>query len=183
MSSALVGGLIGLLGIVLGTAMTTWTTRQTTARSDRQAWLETRRQEFRSAVTQFASALLAYRLAEGDYWTTHHGGKANPASGREAYRLRAAVLDGLCLLDLSSDDDHLKKLARDALNMAHKIRDAGTQAEMGDRTHKVREALDDVIKAARIAEPGRSRAGEPSKVADLSGAQDTPSGATQHVSD
>jgi hypothetical protein len=31
---------------------------------------------FRSALTQFASALLAYRLAEADRWSAHHRGKA-----------------------------------------------------------------------------------------------------------
>src|SRR5262245_49813572 len=129
MSTALVAGLIGLFGTVLGTALTTWTTRQTAARSDRQAWLETRRQEFLSAVRQFASALLAYRLAVADHWGASHGGKASATTEQEVHRLRKAGLDGLCLLALSSDDDRLLELAEDALDEAYKIGEAGTQDE------------------------------------------------------
>jgi hypothetical protein len=171
MSTALVAGLIGLFGTALGTGLTTWTMRQTAARSDRRAWLETRRQEFRSAVTQFASALLAYRLAEADYWSAHHGGKADATTGRETYRLRKVALEGLFVLELSSDSDQLKKLARRALDMAYKIRESGTTAEMGNRTHEVRKALEDLIKAARIEQPGRSLTEEPEEPADLYAAE------------
>ena len=123
MNTALVGGLLTVFGTVLGTALTTWTTRQTAARSERRAWLEPRWQEFRAAVTQFASALLAYRLAEADRWTArHHPSTADGTSGREVYRLRAAVLDGLYVLELSSDNDQLGKLAQDTMDMAYRIR-------------------------------------------------------------
>jgi len=168
-STALITGLIGLFGAVLGTALTTWTTRQTAARSDRRAWLETQRQEFLSAVTRFASALLAYRLAEADFWRAHHGGKADAITGPEVYRLRAAVLEGLYALELSSDNDQLKKLARRALDMAYNIREAGTSDEMGRRTHEVREALEKVVDAARDADPARPIL--ESLKADLSAAQ------------
>jgi hypothetical protein len=161
MSTALVAGLLGLFGTVLGAGLTTWTMRQTAARSDERAWLENRRQEFRSAVTQFASALLVYRLAEGDRWAARRqSGKNDETAEREAYRQRAAMLDALYVLELSSDSDQLKKLARSAVDMAHHIRKANNEDEMGRRTHDVRDALEQVIAAARRAEPGRFRPGE-----------------------
>ncbi len=69
---ALTAGLLGLFGTVIGAALTTWTTRQTAARSERRAWVEGRRQEYRSAVTEFAGALLSYRVAERDRWLARH---------------------------------------------------------------------------------------------------------------
>ena len=102
MSTALVAGLLGLFGTALGAGLTTWTTRQTAARSEQRAWLESWRQEFRSAVTQFASALLAYRLAVADHWLARHqGDKDAAATSAESYRQRATVLDGLYVLELS----------------------------------------------------------------------------------
>jgi gas vesicle protein len=69
-TTALVAGLLGLLGLlgtVIGGVLTTWTARQTADRSERRAREELRRQEYRSSVIQFATALLAYRRAEIDY--------------------------------------------------------------------------------------------------------------------
>jgi hypothetical protein len=160
MSTALVAGLLGLVGTLLGAGLTTWTVRQTAARSDQRVWLETRREEFRSAVTQFASALLVYRLAEADRWGARRRGRKDEAAEREAYRQRAAMLDALYVLELSSDSDQLKKLARSAVDMAHHIREASDEDEMGRRTHDVRDVLEKVIVAARRAEPGRFRPGE-----------------------
>ena len=37
--------------------------------------------------------------------------------------MRTAVLDGLYVLELSSDEDQLRKLARDAVDMAYRIRE------------------------------------------------------------
>jgi len=128
---------------------------------DGSAWLETRRQEFRSAVTHFASALLAYRLAMGDHWVARHeGGRDATATSEERYKRRAAVQDALYVLELSSDDDQLKKLARDAADAARNIREADTQHEMENRSNDVRNALEKVIAQARVVAPGRDRVKE-----------------------
>ena len=158
MSTALVAGLLGLFGTALGAGLTTWTTRQTAARSEQRAWLETRRQEFRSAVTQFASALLAYRLAMADHWVARRQrGRNAAAASKESYKRRAAALDALYVLELSSDDDQLKELAREAVRTARNIRGADTQDEMENRTNEVRNALENLIAHARLVEPGRDR--------------------------
>jgi hypothetical protein len=46
-------------------------------------------------------------------------------------RLRAAVLEGLYAIELSSDNDQLKKLAQRALDMAYNIRDQGHKTRWG----------------------------------------------------
>lgn len=74
MATALVARLLGLFGTFLGAALTTYTTRETSNRSERRAREEARHQEFRSAVIRFATNLLAYRLAEMDYWFAIHDG-------------------------------------------------------------------------------------------------------------
>jgi hypothetical protein len=160
MSTALIVGLFGLIGAVVGTALTTWTTRQTAARSAHQSWQETRRQEFRSAVTQFASALLAYRLAEADHWSARHRpGRTDGTAGQLAYRLRGAALDRLYVLELASDNHELRRLARDAVDKAYHIREADDQAEMGRRVHDVRDAIEHVINAAHAIEDREFRTG------------------------
>jgi len=160
-STALVAGLLGLFGTALGAGLTTWTTRQTTARSEQRAWLETRRQEFRSAVTQFASALLAYRLAVADHWLAqHHDDRDAAAASAQSYKSRAVALDGLYVLELSSDDGQLTKLAREAVDTARTIRYADSQDDMETRSNNARTALEKVIVQARLVEPGRDRVKE-----------------------
>lgn len=156
MTAALTAGLLGLLGTVIGAVGTTWTTREAATRSDHRAWLETRRQEYRSAVTQFASALLSYRVAERDRWNARHEeGRDETIAKQEALRLRAAMLDAFYVLELSSsDNDRLRELARNAVEMAYSIREADTSDEMIRRSHQVREAIEGIIDAARIGEPG-----------------------------
>lgn len=161
MSTALVAGLLGLVGTALGAGLTTWTTRQTADRSEQRAWLETRRQEFRSAVTQFASALLAYRLAVADHWLAQHRGDRDAAAASaQSYKSRAAALDGLYVLELSSDDGQLTKLAREAVETARNIREADSQDDMETRSNNARTALEKVIVRARLVEPGRDRVKE-----------------------
>lgn len=128
MTAALTAGLLGLFGTVVGAVLTTWTARQTAARSDHRTWLEVRRQEYRSAVMQFAGALLSYREGERDRWLArHYEGRDETTATREAYRLRAAMLNAFCALELSSwDNDLLKERADDAVEAAYRIREADT---------------------------------------------------------
>jgi hypothetical protein len=160
-TAALTAGLLGLSGTVIGAVLTTWTARQTAARSDHRTWVEVRRQEYRSAVTHFAGALLSYREAERDRWRARHdAGKDEATATQEAYRLRAAMLDAFYALQLSSSDNgRLRELAREAVEAAYRIREADTEPEMIRRAHNVRQAIDDMISAARIGEPGDPRDG------------------------
>jgi hypothetical protein len=72
MVTVLLAGLLGVLGTILGSILTTWTANQTAARSYNYSLMEARRQEYRSAVIRFTSALLAWRVAEMDRWFARH---------------------------------------------------------------------------------------------------------------
>jgi hypothetical protein len=161
-TAALTAGLLGLFGTVVGAALTTWTTRQTAARSDHRTRLEARRQEYRSAVMQFAGALLFYREAERDRWLArHHEERDEVAASQEAYQARAAMLDAFYAVRLSSsDNEQLRQRADEAVEAAYRIREADTEQEMFSRTHHVRDAINAVIDAAREGEPGEPRDGE-----------------------
>jgi hypothetical protein len=160
-TAALTGGLLGLFGTVIGSVLTTWTAHQTAARSDHKAWVEVRRQEYRSAVTQLAGTLLSYREGERDRWLARHNeGRDETTATQEAYRLRAAMLDAFYVLKLSSsDNDRLRERAHDAVEAAYRIREADTESEMIRRAHNVRDAIEDMITAARAGEPGDPRDG------------------------
>lgn len=155
MATALLAGLLGLFGTALGAALTTWTARSTADRSERTTREERRREEYRSAVIQFATALLAYRLAEIDHWSARHGGPDDEKSAAaEAYRARAAAWNAFYELDFSTERRDLIRLARDALESAFAIGKADTQRKMTRRSYQTRKDLAALIAAARAAQPG-----------------------------
>ena len=155
MTTALVAGLLGLFGTALGAALTTWTTRHTADRSERVTREERRREEYRSAVIRFATALLAYRLAEIDHWFARHGGSSpEKEAAAETYRTRAAAWNAFYELDFSTDRRDLIPLARHALESAFSIRKADTEGKMTRRSYQTRKDLAALIAAARPAQPG-----------------------------
>jgi len=73
---------------------------------------------------------------------------------------RAAALDGLYVLELSSDDGQLTKLAREAVDTARNIREADSQDDMETRSNNARTALEKVIVQARLSSPDATRVEE-----------------------
>jgi hypothetical protein len=114
------------------------------------------RQEYRSAVIQFAGAMLSYRVAEQNRWPARHiEERDEPEATQEAYRLQAAMLDAVYALQFSSsDNDRLRERARGAVETAYAIREADAEPEMVRRAHLVRDAIDAVIAAARTGGRG-----------------------------
>jgi hypothetical protein len=134
--------------------LTTWTARHTADRSAQHAREELRRQEYRSAVVQFATALRVYRAAEMDRWHAQHGGFRDEASAAaDVYRARAAAWSALDELELSTDELDLCQVARGALDRAGSIKSADSQAELDDRGDQVHSELAHVIALARLSEP------------------------------
>jgi hypothetical protein len=155
--TALVAGLLGLFGTVVGAVLTTWTARQTADRSARHSREELRRQEYRSAVVQFASALGVYRTAEMDRWHAQHGGFRDEASAAaDVYRARTAVWNALYELELSADNRELCQQARRAIARVQSIKDQDSSAEMDQRADLMHDDLAEIITLARLNEPGRS---------------------------
>ena len=159
MATALVAGLLGLFGTIVGAVLTTSATRQANDRSDRRAREERLRQEYRSAVTRFAAALGAYRVAEMDLWHALRGGrKDKTTAAADVYRTRTATWDAFYELELSTDNGDLVQQARRALDSASNIwrqdSEPDSQAEMDRRANQVREDLAEMIATARVSQPG-----------------------------
>ena len=156
MAIALVAGLLGVFGTVVGGVLATWTARQTADRSARHAHAELRRQEYRSAVTHFAAALGAYRVAEMDLWHARHGGFRDEASAAaDVYRTRTGVWDAFYELELSTDNRDLTQQAQRAIDRTGSIWKLDSQAEIDQRADQVRGDLAEMITTARLNDPGR----------------------------
>jgi hypothetical protein len=158
MATVLIGGLLGLIGTLLGAGLTTWTARQTAARSERSALREVRRQEFRAAVTRFATTLLTYRLAEMDRWHARHTRHGQPEDGKtgaaEVYRTRTMMWDAYYQLELSTGNSEVRRLAQRALDRARSIKEPDSKDEMNHRADQVQEDLAEMISLARVAGAG-----------------------------
>jgi hypothetical protein len=155
MTTALVGGLLGLFGTALGAALTTLTVRQTAHRSERMAREEARRQEYRAAVIRFATALLAYRLAEINHWYSRHGRSQDQAGNveKEVYGTRATAWNAFYELELSTSHE-ITDLARRAIDSTHAIRTEDSEDEMSRYAAQARDDLAAMIARARAAQPG-----------------------------
>jgi hypothetical protein len=127
-----------------------WSARQVADRSDRRTWEERRRQEYRSAVRGFASALLSYRVAEMDYWHARRGGrKDETTAAADVYRTRAATWEALYELELSTDFSSLVQQARRAFDSVGSIWDLSSQVEVDSCGNQVLEQLAAMIALAR----------------------------------
>jgi len=106
-------------------------------------------------VIRFATALLAYRLAEIDFWFARHGGTTDEGNDGSGGLSHASLGLGHVLEpDFSTDRRDLVRLARRALETAFSIRKPDTEGEMTERSYQTRKALAAVIEAARGAQPG-----------------------------
>jgi len=150
-ATALVAGLFGVFGTVVGGVLTTWTARQTADRSARLAREELHRQEYRSAVAQFATALGIYRTAEMDRWHARHGGfRDEKSAAADVYSARTAARNALHVLELSTDNQDLCQLAQRAYDRAESVRSPDSQAEMDQLADQVDDDLAEMMKIARL---------------------------------
>jgi hypothetical protein len=154
-ATVLVAGLIGLVGTLIGGILTTWTTRVTTDRSHERAREELQRQEYRSAVIRFATAVGAYRTSEMDRWHARHGGRRDEASASaDVYRTRTAAWDSFYELDLSTNNRDLARRAQYVIDLVASIQhpNPDSKEEMDRRASQVREDLAQLIAIARTGE-------------------------------
>jgi gas vesicle protein len=150
-STALVAGLFGVFGTVVGGVLTTWTARQAADRSAQHAREDLHRQECRSAVAQFATALGVYRTAEMDRWHAKHGGfRDEKSAAADVYSARTVARNALHVLELSTDNQDLCERAQRAYDRAENIKDPDSQAEMDRRADQVDDDLAEMITIARL---------------------------------
>lgn len=156
MTTALIAGLLGLVGTVVGGTLTTLTARQTADRSHQRAREELQWQEYRSAAIRFATALGTYRTAEMDRWHARHSGwRDEAAASADVYRTRTAVWAAFYELDLSTDNRDLVQQARRAIERVGSIQHPDSQEEMDRRAIEVYGDLTQLIATARTGEPAR----------------------------
>lgn len=157
MSTTLVAGLFGLVGTLIGGVLTIWTARVTADRSQQRAREEQQRQEYRSAVIEFATALGAYRQAELDRWYARHGGWRDEVSAStDVYRARTSAWDAFHQLDLSTNNRDLVNEAQRTFDWANSIRFTESEKEMVHRADQVTRELTQLIAIARtgkLADP------------------------------
>jgi hypothetical protein len=150
-ATALVAGLLGVFGTVVGGVLTTWTGRQAADRSARLAREELHRQECRSAVAQFATVLGVYRTAEMDRWHAKHGGfRDEKSAAADVYSARTAARNALRLLELSTDNEDLCERARRAYDRAESVKSPDSQEEMDRRADQVDDDVAEMITIARL---------------------------------
>jgi hypothetical protein len=155
MSVAIIAGLFGLFGTIIGAGLTTLTAKQTADRSERRAREEARRQEFRSVVIGFASTLLEQRRAAASYYNKlGSNSDVRAAAGGEAYRTRVAVQSAYYELLLTTDDPETINFASLCMEAVTKIREGESQETVDDNHQKTQFYLGNMIAAARKAQPG-----------------------------
>jgi hypothetical protein len=150
MTTALVAGVFGLLGTVLGSVIAIRAARENADRVDRRAREVIVRGEYRSSVVSFASAVLEYQLAEMDRWHARRGGRTDPNRAAETvYSKRTAAWHALFELELSTDDPELGWFARRIVDKTRSIEVPEEQDEMDQRALEVREEVAAMIGHAR----------------------------------
>jgi hypothetical protein len=147
-AATLVAGAFGLLGAVLGALITLLVSRQN-AKQAKELLL---RNEFRTAVVEYASAVITFQKTEMDRWHATHGNEPDPQKAAEiddrGRIARAEAELARHVLTLSTKDDALIRDARQILNDAAAIHHASDDKDMATRAKKVREDVELLVQRA-----------------------------------
>jgi hypothetical protein len=150
MTTAAIAGGFGLVGTLLGSVIAFWAARQTAERADRRALGLVARGEYRLAVTQFASAALAYQQAAMNRWHARRDGNPSPDEvTRAVYQTRTGAWHSLFELQLSTDDQELAQAAQAIIGSTRNIEKSDDEAEMWRRAQGVRQGVADLVRRAR----------------------------------
>ncbi|MEW9530400.1 hypothetical protein [Microbispora sp. NPDC049125] len=148
---AVLSGLIGVLGTLLGSVVTYYFQRQSAERTERIARTERLRQERLAAYSEFAGAATDLRRAAYDRWHRYEedpqGGEFNAARD-EYYRLYAVARNAQLRLRLLTGDRDLVESAHMAVERATEIVKADTEEDRASRGEIARHALDAFVSAA-----------------------------------
>ena len=146
--AALIAGVLGLLGTVVGAVLGAWTARQAADRTARYSREETRRKEYRSAVVRFADQMIKYRLAEVKLWHALASGEDTEEAIDERNRSRSDTWNAFYELQLSTSRG-LSGLAERAMTSATSISRQKTREAMDEYQTKLRNEVGELISSAR----------------------------------
>jgi hypothetical protein len=150
MTTAVVAGILGVVGTLLGSVTAFWGARVSAERADRRALGLVARGEYRSAVVQFASAALAYQQAAMDRWLSRRGSGTPPEEAAQVvHRMRTAAWHALFELELSTEDQDLARAGQTIVERIRSIEEPEEEMQMSQRAIEVRQELAEFVRKAR----------------------------------
>jgi hypothetical protein len=135
---AVVAGLLGILGTALGGLLA--------ARNGRAS---TERQEFRSAIIEFCTAIMIYRGAELDRMDARLAANGNLQELTDrVYTTRTTARNALYGVELSTTSRPVKQAVNRIFNLTKSIKDSSSKSELQGRRDKIEEEIGDLIERA-----------------------------------
>lgn len=148
--------IVAVLGTLLGAVVAGLLQQRTSARANRSATSEKRRDEFASAVSTFASAVMSLRRAEHNRAKarlTYSPGEARELERQETYGRRTEAHSAYYKLKLFADPDNDRQMIEDAeaaIELVRSPEDAASLRELEEASHHTRRAVDKVVDAANV---------------------------------
>ena len=143
--TAIIGGLLAILGAAAGSALTYVLQRKMAVRAEEFAVAERVRAEGMAAFSSFASAAMEARRAQVDRWYQRRD--AGPGSDEyrsakdESFRCRAAAWQVLFRAQLVSDSDELNSRATELLDGIGRLHKAQTKDDLDQEADKWRDGV------------------------------------------
>ena len=151
--TAIIGGLLAILGAAAGSSLTYVLQRKMAVRAEEFAVAERVRAEGMAAFSSFASAAMEARRAQVDRWYQRRD--AGPGSDEyrsakdESFRCRAAAWQALFRAQLVSDNE-LNSRATGVLEGIGNLHKAHTKVDLDQGADKWREEISLYVEAARL---------------------------------
>jgi hypothetical protein len=143
--TAIIGGLIAILGAAAGSGLTYLLQRKMAVRAEEFAVAERVRAERMAAFSSFASSAMEARRAQVDRWYQRHDAgpesDANRTAEDESFRCRAAAWQALFRAQLVSDSDELNSRATELLDGIGGLHKAQTKDDLDPEADKWRDGI------------------------------------------
>ena len=152
--TAIIGGLLAILGAAAGSALTYLLQRKMAVRAEEFAVAERVRAERMAAFSSFASAAMEARRAQVNRWYQRRDAGRDSDAYRtakaESHRYRAAASQALFRAQLVSDSEELSNRATKVLEGIGDLHKAQTKDDLDQEADKWRDGVGLYVKAARL---------------------------------
>jgi hypothetical protein len=152
MAIALVTGLIGLLGTIIGSRLATLAAERSESRADRRAHEVALRAELQSSIAAFAAAVVAYLAAELDRWVPKPD-ELEPADVRQRalkhYEARSVAEAARYRLELATADEDLIARVAEIFELLKTVRSVAGSDSVMMTIRGIHAAVADVVDRGR----------------------------------